>query len=136
MAKSAQGMSVAQIERILNNRKSQLSELASKHNHLMKQLDRDERQLAALEDVRSGRRHVRSRLRIKRPRNEHSLRTVVAQVLSKHKKGLPLDPLSKKVLETGYKTHSANFKNVLYQCLYHREEFEHEPETGNYRLAN
>jgi hypothetical protein len=46
-----------------------------------------------------------------------------------------LNELSKRVLATGYNTTSTNFKNTLYQTLYHNDRFKLDAEAGAYRLA-
>jgi len=57
------------------------------------------------------------------------------EVLKKQKAGLPLDKLATAVLNTGYKSGSPNFKNVLYQCLYNNKKaIVHDKKTGAYRL--
>lgn len=135
MARVVEEMSVAELERALNNRKTLLERAIQKRDHLKSQLDAVDNDIAVLEGRRPapgsfGPRHP-APLRAK---NAKSLHQVVTDVLTENKKGLPLAGLHNAVLETGYKTHSKNFKNVLYQCLYNAKEFEHDPGTGRYRL--
>ncbi|MFH5805487.1 hypothetical protein ACG2DA_15665, partial [Alienimonas sp. DA493] len=58
----------------------------------------------------------------KRPKNEKPLPAVLADVLE-GKSGMALDDIHDAVVATGYKTSSKNFKNVIYQNLYNKDEF-------------
>lgn len=134
MVKGVSGLSVAELERILSNRKSKLDTLTKKKTKLQKDLTRVEEEITQLVGRQSavaagGRRKV-----LKRPKNAKPLSQFVTEILSKNKKGLTLAGLSEKVLESGYKTYSSNFNNVLYQCLYNSESFYHDEESGCYRL--
>ena len=135
MVKSASDLSVAELERILSSRKSRLDSLTKKKTKLQKDLTRVEKEITQLVGRQSaaaagGRRKV-----LKRPKNAKPLSQFVTEILSKNKKGLTLAGLAEKVLESGYKTNSSNFNNVLYQCLYNSESFFHDEESGCYRLA-
>lgn len=135
MAKAAKEMSVAELERILNSRKSLLDGLIRKRDRLAKELSGVEKKINTLGgDKGATTGSVRGHRVVKRPKNDKSLHTVVQEILAKSKKGIALDPLSKKVMEAGYKTNSSNFKNVLYQCLYNSEFIVHDPETSVYKL--
>jgi hypothetical protein len=132
MVRGAVDLSVASLERLLNKRKSTLEALESRREKLQKDLVKVEQKISSLEG-RRGAAATGSRRR-KRPKNSKSLASVVTEVLARSKNGLPLSELSEKVLATGYKSGSSNFKNVLYQCLYNTPSFVHEAETGNYKL--
>ena len=58
----------------------------------------------------------------KRPKNDKPLPAVLADVLN-GQKPMALDDIHEAVVETGYKTSSKNFKNVIYQNLYNKDEF-------------
>ena len=58
----------------------------------------------------------------KRPKNDKPLPAVLADVLS-GKGPMALDDIHEAVVDTGYKTSSKNFKNVIYQNLYNKDEF-------------
>ena len=58
----------------------------------------------------------------KRPKNDKPLPAVLADVLS-GKGPMALDDIHDAVVDTGYKTSSKNFKNVIYQNLYNKDEF-------------
>ena len=134
MAKSTKEMSVATLERLLHKRKSLLETLTDRREKLQRDLAKVEQRITSLEGRRNG--SSTSARRRKRPKNAKSLAKVVNEVLSRSKAGLPLAKLSDKVLATGYKSGSTNFKNVLYQCLYNSPQVVHEPETGTYKLKS
>lgn len=134
MAKSTGDLSVAALERILHKRKSLLDSLTSRRNKLQRDLEKVEEKISALEGKR-GAGALFSRRR-KRPKNSKSLSKVVTEILSRSKTGYPLSKLSEKVLATGYKSGSSDFKNVLYQCLYNSPQIVHERESGNYKLKS
>ena len=120
--------SVAALKRMLSDRKAELSSLTKRRLKLQRELADVERRINAIAGMRGrGRRGAR-------PKNAKSLTQTVNDLLTKNKKGFTLDELSKKVLSTGYKTSSSNFKNVLYQCLYNSDVIGHDSRTGTYRL--
>jgi hypothetical protein len=118
---------------MIEDRRSQVQDLFKKRDHIQKELDRldVEIQRAANLDAPLRRRRRAGRRRIK---NETSLRSVVLQILGKNKKGFPLSELAEKVQEAGYKSGSQNFKNVVYQCVYHTPEIALDSATGCYRI--
>ncbi|WP_171184588.1 hypothetical protein [Alienimonas chondri] len=59
----------------------------------------------------------------KRPKNDKPLPAVLADVLTGKSSGMSLDDIHEAVVDTGYKTSSKNFKNVIYQNLYNKDEF-------------
>lgn len=130
MPEALQDLTVAELERMLDSRKSKLSSLFKKREKVLKELGQIDEDIKGLQG-RGG-----YGLGRKRPRNEKSLRAVVHDVLAANKNGFALDPLSKKVLSSGYQSNSSNFKNVLYQCLYNTKEFIHDEQSGTYRLVS
>lgn len=124
--------SVAQLERMLTERKTRLDGLHRKQERLRTELDKVEDEIAILEGRRSTSRFPKQP--INRARNDKPLHTHVIELLTKNKKGLTLSGLSEKVLESGYKTTSSNFNNVLYQCLYNSDHVEHDSATGCYKI--
>ena len=131
MATVAKDYSVSQLEKLLYSRKSELDKLVRKRDQLRRQLDQVQSRIASVQGNSSG---STTRTR-RRPKNEKSLHTVVTEMLTRNKKGLALTPLAEKVLESGYRTNSKDFKNVLYQCLYNSKTFTHDDQTGLYRLS-
>jgi hypothetical protein len=134
MPKTARPLSVAELERMLNSRKTELETLIKKRDKLKKDLATVEKRIRTLQGVPattspSGRGKAPSR-----PKNVKPLHQFVTDILAKHKKGLPLAELAKQVLDAGYKTNSKNFKNTLYQCLYNSKAITHDAKTGKYQL--
>jgi len=133
--KTAKDLSVVELERLLNSRKSELDTLLKQKQRLAADLSRVEGRINSLVG-KGGRFPIAGKNAgtIKRPKNAKSLHATVIELLTKNKKGYPLAKLSEKVLSTGYRTHSADFKNVLYQCLYNSKRIAHDSKSGHYRL--
>ena len=126
--------SVSDLERMLKTRKSELESLIKKREKRLKELSLIEKRIKVLEGRKQAAGRKKRRTTRKRVKNAQSLRSTVTEVLSRNKNGIALDPLSKRILATGYKSNSGNFKNVLYQCLYNHDEFLHDKKTGLYRV--
>jgi len=133
MARNARDLSVIELQRLLNVRQSERKSLDKRRQKLQKELDVVERRIAQLEGLGHGPRGARRA--VKRPDNVKSLHEFVKDALSRNKKGCTLEELANKVLSAGYKTHSSNFKNVLYQCIYNSKEVKHDDKTGKYQLV-
>lgn len=129
MAKSTGALSVAELEQILDDRRVKALELGKRREELQKQLDEIDRQIF---EVMGDNRVVRRRRR--RLKNDMSLRSHVLELLGKSKKGYSMADLTAKILEAGYKSHSRNFRNVLYQCLYNTEGVTFDQVSGCYKL--
>ncbi len=132
MSRAPAGFSVADLERILDERKGQLQDLAKRRDQAQKELDKLDAEIQGLVGVGGSVGKIRRRRR--RVKNAQSLRAVVLEILGKNKKGFTLADLVVKVNESGYKSSSRNFRNVLYQCLYNTEGIVHDDATGCYRL--
>ena len=135
--RKGQNLSLADLERLLDSRKTQLEGLLRKKDRLASDLSNVEGEISSLEGRSSGRGVVR-RTRAgtgKRPKNAKSLSDTVVDILTKNKKGFSLADLADRVLTTGYKTNSSDFKNVLYQCLYNSKNVAHDEKTGTYKLT-
>ena len=134
MARAASDFSLAELERILDERKSQAHELGKRRDQLNKELAKIEAELQGIVGTKrkGARKGVRSGKRVK---NERSLREILFDILAKTKKGCTLADLEVKVPEAGYKSSSKNFSNMIYQCLYNSEGISKDPETGCYHLA-
>lgn len=59
-----------------------------------------------------------TKVRRTRGRNASSLRTMILDILKKHRSGLELKEIVAKTLEAGYDTKSGNFAQVVYQQLH------------------
>ncbi len=132
MSRAPAGFSVADLERILDERKGQLQDLAKRRDQAQKELDKLDAEIQGLVGVGGSVGKIRRRRR--RVKNAQSLRAVVLEIMGKNKKGFALADLAVKVNESGYKSSSRNFRNVLYQCLYNTEGIVHDDATGCYRL--
>jgi hypothetical protein len=138
MSKSANELSVAELERLLSGKRSQLDNLLRRREQLSQELSTVEEKINSVEGRKSeGTAVVRrtAKRRSLRPKNDRSLKEVVVELLTENRKGLSLDELSRKVLETGYKTSSTKFKNTLYQCLYNAENIALDKKNGLYHLV-
>lgn len=134
MPSANEDLTVAELERMLNSRRMQLEDLLKKRSRAQQQLDQVNAEIAALTGDRRG-----IGMRGKRGpkmKNQRSLREHVEEILAKHKKGLTLADLSAKVIESGYKSGSHNFRNVLYQCVYNTKDVYHDESTGTYKLKS
>jgi hypothetical protein len=129
----AHDMSIPELLKIIASKKAKLVPLLKKRDQLIREIEATESHIAELQ----ARLIPVSRPRSTKPRlqNAMPLRQVVQEVLKRSRKGLPLANLHDRVLASGYKTGSKNFKNILYQCLYNEKEFVHDPTTGRYRLV-
>jgi len=133
MAKDPAPLSIADLERILDERRDQVQTLLRKQEKLQKDIAKLD---AEIQDAMNPNAPIgRAKRRGPRVKNETSLRTVVEGILAKSKKGLSLSDLANKVTETGYKSNSRNFKNVVYQCVYNSENIVQDEATGSYRLV-
>ena len=154
MSRAESEISVADLERILDARKSLVQELGKRRDALHKELAEIQEQLQGIVGTevklkKSGAKRGRppgtgkrgpgrprgSKNRGARPKNERSLRDEISELLSKSKKGLTLEELTPKVVEAGYKTNSSKFSNMIYQNIYNSEGIVKDPETGCYSLV-
>ena len=136
MPRNTRELSVTELERLLKDRHSQRKSLEKRRQRLQKELDVVERRIDELEGRGPGRRPGRKARRpVRRAHNVKSLHQFVKDALSKNGKGYSLEELANSVLSAGYKTHSSNFKNVLYQCVYNSKEVKHDAKTGTYQLV-
>lgn len=123
-------MSVAELQRLLNNRKLAVNKMRRKRDGYLEKaaaLDAQIKEIEGEGSATNGRTGARQQ-------NEKALHVYVREILGKHKKGLPLADLAEKVLKAGYKTNSVNFNNTVYQCVYKAEDIQKD-EAGNYYLA-
>lgn len=117
------------MEKLIEERRGQIEQLIRRREQLATEISKlDEQMNEFLTTGKIGRRTGR------RVKNGASLRTVVIDVLAKNKKGLSVRDIAQKVKDTGYKSNSRKFENVVYQCLYHTQEIVHDESTGLYRM--
>ncbi len=128
-ASAIRDLTVAQLEKMLAAKKSQLEDL--KRKKLLTELGSLDEQILGLEGglapageeaaPRRGRPKGSKNKgrRVRRVKGQKSLKVWVQEELQKAKKGLTLDELIAAVQAAGYKSKSDKFKNVMYQCLFH-----------------
>ena len=149
MAADLGNLSIAQLEALINNRKTKLSSLYEKREQLTKQLAAIDSDIAAAEGTggpprgrpasfsRTAGAASRRVAPVQRAQNAKSLKTYVEEVLAANKKGLTIGEIQEAVLASGYTTNSSNFKNTLYQCLYHNEKtFVLDKKSKSYKLGS
>lgn len=134
MTKPISQMSLAELEKALAAKREKIDEYMSERDQLLKNLSRVESKILDLGGSLSGRK-VQGR-RGPRVKNEKPLWGYVEDILGRSKRGLTIDELEQKILASGYKTNSSNFRNVIYQCLYHAEQVSHDSTTGRYILKS
>lgn len=134
---NATQMSVPALERMLKRRRTQLKTLTRRRVALKRKLKHVERQIGNVVGT-SGNgapKAVKRKVR-RRPKNAKSLSAVVVDTLKKNKGGLTLEQLASKVVASGYKSHSDDFKNVVYQCCYNnRKNIQRDAKSGLYKLS-
>lgn len=123
-------------------------DLLRKREQLKEDLQQVERQLNRLSSSNSGFQLTHSTTETSQPErtasgtrrtipatgNERSLRQVVEEVLDSQPDGMSLNELTQAVLDAGYKTNATNFRNVVYQHIYHSRDVT-SPSRGRYALA-
>ena len=107
---------IAQLEQILDERRSELSRLHKERNSLQKQLDDVEHQINQLGGGKGGRGGLR-------PRNEHNLLDTLESVLDKAGRPLRVPEIVDAVTETGYRSSSVNFRGIVNQTLIKDKRF-------------
>jgi len=123
---------VNELERLLAKKKLLLASLHRKRDHIEQRLQVVRGKISRIQGLPERPPPGKG---VSRAKNERSLKDVVTELLGKNKQGLTLHDLSEKVLATGYKTTSTNFKNTLYQTLYHHDGIRLDKETCLYSLS-
>lgn len=104
------GMTISRLETMLNQQRSKKKELLKERTRVQAQLDKLDRQIAALDGAggvsSSG-----------RARNSMSLVATLESVLEKHPKGLSVSDILAAVENAGYKSSSPNFRGIINQTL-------------------
>ena len=132
MARPASGtnLSIAQLQRVLNEKKSELDKLFRQRNELEKRIGLIDRQI---ERVGGGVNGLRGGGPGSRPRNEHSLLETIEGVLRAKGKPMKVAEIMEGVLATGYRSGSANFRGIINQTLIKDKRFG-QVERGTYDL--
>ncbi|MEX0724649.1 MAG: hypothetical protein WEB58_21150 [Planctomycetaceae bacterium] len=127
-------LSVSDLEKMLAKKKTSLTKLERERDKLAAKLNLVQREIDQINGTKSVSLAVPVGQRALRARNKKSLHAHVLDLLAENKKGLKLSELHEKILGRGYKSGSTNFKNVLYQCLYHSPKILLNSETHRYGL--
>jgi septal ring factor EnvC (AmiA/AmiB activator) len=124
---------IAQLERILTDRKSELNRLERQRQELRRKLDGLERQIVKLN---GGLRGMRGRLGGGglRARNEHSLVETLEEVMRSHGKPMRVGEILDAVTATGYRSNSANFRGIINQTLIKERKRFGQADRGVYEL--
>ena len=123
---------IVQLERILHDRKSELSKLERQREELRRKLDGLERQIVRLGG--SGGRGLRGRIGGGRARNEHSLIETIETVMRDHGKPMRVGEILDAVSATGYRSNSANFRGIINQTLIKERKRFNQADRGVYAL--
>ena len=129
MAKT-KSLGLADLDKLMQERQAKLETLLQRREELEAEVERLDGEIQDF--LTPGGRRIPGR---KRPHNAASLRTVLLGILAKNRKGLSLEDLAQKISETGYKSQSNNFKNIVYQCVYKTKNVVHDKATGLYRVT-
>ncbi len=132
-------LSLAQLKELMDEKSSELSELRSQRAELQRQLNDLDQQIREAEGGRRKKKSVakktarggmpaasagRKKKKVSkkkkgtRAKNVKSAKQYAIDILKNEPRGLTLNDLADRILESGYKTKSKNFKSPLYQSLY------------------
>jgi hypothetical protein len=117
-ASSTSGLSLAQLERLMRTRRSEMTRLGRKRDKLQKQLDAVESQIDSISGGAGGGGGGGSRAR-----NKISLQEAILQVLSKSSGPMNVGAIMDKVSGMGYRSTSANFRGIVNQTLIKDKRF-------------
>lgn len=122
-------MSVAELERMLNKRKTELNRLMRRRGAILKRLEAVEEKIRRIGGtVRGGRAGGGGG---GRARNERSLADVIHDVLAKKGEPMRVQDIADAVRAAGYRSNSANFRGIVNQTLIKDKRFS-SPERGFY----
>src|SRR5258706_13782530 len=110
------GLSLAQLERLVQSRRGEMAKLTRKRDKLQKQLDAIDGRIGSISGGAGGRTGSRAR-------NEVSLQEAILQVLTKGGGAMSVGQILDKVSATGYRSTSANFRGIVNQTLIKDKRF-------------
>lgn len=139
MARPATGsFNIAQLERILQERRSELNRLERQRSELQRKLDGVDRQITKLNGSLRGRRAGGGGggggTGGTRARNEHSLVDVIETVLRANGKAMRVGDIVEAVQSGGYRSTSANFRGIVNQTLIKERKRFSAADRGVYQL--
>ena len=139
MARPASGtnLTIAQLQRVLNDKKAELDKLYRHRSTLQKKMNLLDRQIERVnggaDGLRLGRGMGGGGGGGTRARNEHSLLDTIENVLRSAGKPLKVGDIMDGVIATGYRSGSANFRGIINQTLIKDKRFG-QVERGTYEL--
>jgi hypothetical protein len=110
-------LTIAQLERLLENRRREAAELERERNKLLQRLDALDRRLGSLAGPGGRSRNGSSGGRGGRARNPKSLVASMEAVLSRAGKPMSVGDIVDAVQSGGYRSSSANFRGIVNQTL-------------------
>jgi septal ring factor EnvC (AmiA/AmiB activator) len=137
MARPNSGLNfnIAQLERILDDRRTEVSRLERQRAELARKLEGLDRQIGKLN---GGLRGMRGRLRGAggggRARNERSLVETLEAVMRSNGKPMRVGDIVEAVTATGYRSNSANFRGIINQTLIKERKRFGQADRGVYEL--
>ena len=138
MARPASGtnLTIAQLQRVLNEKQSELQKLERQRANLQKKLSVIDRQIDRVGGGINGSRRGGGGLTAGgRARNEHSLLDTIEGVLRGGGKPMKVQEILDGVLATGYRSGSANFRGIINQTLIKDKRFG-QVQRGVYELKS
>ena len=123
---STNGLSHAQLQKLMNSRRNDVARLSRKRDKLQKKLDALNGQIAALSGGALGRVGGGTRgggATGTRARNEVSLQDAIHKVLFKSSSPMGVGDIVTKVEASGYRSNSSNFRGIVNQTLIKDKRF-------------
>ena len=125
---------IAQLERILNDRRSELTKLERQRGELQRKLDGLDRQIVKLGGGLRGMRGRGGGGGGGRARNERSLIETIEVVMRSNGKAMRVGEIVDAVTATGYRSNSANFRGIVNQTLIKERKRFGQADRGLYEL--
>ena len=122
---------IAQLERILDERRTELNRLERQRTELRRKLDGVERQIGRLAGSLRGRRGGGGGIRA---RNEQSLVATIESVMRSSGKPMRVGNIVEAVQAGGYRSNSDNFRGIVNQTLIKERKRFGQVERGLYQL--
>jgi hypothetical protein len=120
---------IAQLERILHGRRSELNRLERQRSELQRKLNGLERQIVKVQGSLRGRRGGGMRAR-----NDQSLVQVIESVMRGSGKPMRVGEIVEAVQSGGYRSNSANFRGIVNQTLIKERKRFSAADRGVYQL--
>jgi DNA-binding transcriptional MerR regulator len=125
------GFNIAQLERILHDRRSDLGRLERQKSELRRKLGGIERQIVRVQGSLRGRRGGGGRTRAS---NEQSLVATIESVMRDNGKPMRVGEIVEAVQAVGYRSNSDNFRGIVNQTLIKERKRFAAAERGLYHL--